>query len=666
MVLNILFSALLTAAFSLSTTSVNPAGLAVGTDGSVWMSTTNNTNTASATLDVWRYDAGVSASSLQDGIRPSTERPVLSIRPDGQAVIGGSLYRDRSGRLLLFYTLTKGSYDGEGQVWMRVCEQPAAAPANWSSPVRVGIGCVCGAPLELSDGTLVLATALWGPYCMDPDYKTAHPELDARRGSLVFRSTDGGKNWKDSGVRIMVPERRDAAYNNPKLYLMPDGRLAMVLRSCDSGYAYRCVSADQGLSWSIPTPFILNPDRDLAVRTLSDGRLLLVKNFRLDYVQYYPARELFAYLSDDGGTSWYGYQRVTTDDYAIFPMTAELPSGEVLVAWGHQQPGSSEVKLAVLPAARPEHFKKAAAAAVLFTADGAAAAFEKHCASQMQPRTNWCKTPVRLATWNIQREGWGGGPKWVDRRENVFAEFREHDWDLVGSQEASTGYAEEICKAMNDEYAWVANCPKFYGKAARGGSEQPIIYRKSRFELLACGPLEYAIDRNRFQGTIMCADSYGVDYYKATTWAKFHDKANDIDFYFYNLHMPVRADAAQAAEALILREDILSRCEGLPVVITGDFNSMEDSWAWHYLNELPYIKDAKTLIPESQCTNRLYGSWCGYSGQLKPGDGLHHDHVYCSPASIRVLDWELDIDTIHNGKHSSDHLPITINFLFGK
>ena len=392
-------------------------------------------------------------------------------------------------------------------------------------------------------------------------------------------------------------------------------------------------------------------------------RLLLVKNFNLDYVQYLPARELFAYLSDDNGTSWYPYMRVTTDDYAESPLVAELPSGEVLVAWSHQQPGSSEVKMARLPAVVPSPAPLEAHSTVLFEADGARAAFKRHCRAQMTPHTVPCLRTVRLATWNIQREGWGPGPKWTERRANVFAVFKEHAWDIVGTQEASIDYVKEIIAATGDIYDWVANVPEFYGEAARSGSEQPVLYRKDRFTLLACGPLEYSQNRKRYVGTLMTGDSYGIDYYKATTWAKFHDKDNDLDFYLYNIHMPVRSDAAQAAQALVLREDILTRCEGLPVLVTGDFNCQENSWCYHYLTELPYLQDTMGAVPDP--LHSEYDSWCDYTGQLLEIN-LHHDHIFYTPFSIKVQDWEMDIENIHEGKHSSDHLPITINFTFFK
>ena len=180
--------------------------------------------------------------------------------------------------------------------------------------------------------------------------------------------------------------------------------------------------------------------------------------------------------------------------------------------------------------------------------------------------------------------------------------------------------------------------------------------------------MDYRLDKNKVCGANTSADAYGADYYKATFWVKFYDKKNDQYFYHVNLHYPVRTPSARDAHTYLLLEYMLENFEGLPIVITGDFNCNEDGWGCRYMDESSFIDDTMTALPPEKRINWEYYSGSGYTPvDKKPNNVYRHiDHVYYTPNFIEVLTWELDIHTTNDGKYASDHHPITVDLKFYK
>lgn len=625
-----------------SAASITIGGIEVTENNHVWASVVSNPGTETASLDVFESE------DLTEGFGT----PVLTINPEDRAVIGGALKYDGSGNMLLFYTLTKGYYDGAGEIYMRSC--PTDDPTRWSDPVKIGTGCVHSAPLILSNGIIALPASIWGPYCIDPAY--AGDVSGVKPGALVYLSSDKGATWIDSDL-VNVPERRFAAFNNPSLIQTPEGTLRMICRSCDTGFSYACDSSDGGHTWSIPVRFVQTPDRNFSAVNVDGSKVLYIKNFKLDIIQYYSCRELYAFFSDDGGLSWYGDLRITDEDFVSDPVAAQGPDGRIFVAWSWEYKGNSKIKIAEISDS------KVGEPVVVFEAGGREKAYQESIAPMMTPRTDYGKKSVRLGCYNIQRQGAGSGPSWKNRSQAVIQEFIEHKWDIVATQEAKPEYIDEIIAATGDVYGYFADTREFMGDRYRSGSENPVMYRKARFQLKEYGVIEYAINQNHFVGARSNKESYGAEYHKSTIWGRFYDKVNDMEFLLVNVHGPVRSVPAQEAEAQIMLDSIMVLSKGIPVILAGDFNSTETSMAYHYLSDCDWLEDSMKALPESKRKNWEYNSFCGY----KPVEEFarkssHLDHVFYTPASIVIKSWWLDIYATYEGKYASDHLPLTVEF----
>jgi len=634
---------LLVATIVAAASSVAPTSSVVTADDNVWMGVACDAGSENAYLEIYR-----TSDIRQWGT------PVLTVSQEGKSVAGGYFFLDPEGTLRLYYTVADG-VGAEGKIFTMNCTDPVAASSKWSEPVEIGLGRVSAAPVASADGRMFL------------------PVHDSRRGPFALCSADGGKTWTEGTVQN-VPERLFAHNNNPRLYASADGKLNMVSRACDTGFLYRSQSADGGISWAMPDKFMQNPHTEFALGRLSDGRLIIVKNFKMDVRQFLCDRELYAYISEDEGESWYGGTCLTKEAHVSNPVVSQNKSGEIIIACSKQNQDTSAVMIFKTTPQELElsHPHKSlmveAAPFYAFSAGKAKQAHEAKTAAYLQKRTTPCPHNIRICSYNIQREGWGGGPKWVDRKESVFTEFLEHKWDIVGTQEASEAYVKEIIKETGIKYGYIGNSKQFTLDRHRGGSEQFVLYRKNRFQPVKWDVMDYRLDKDKVCGANTSPDAYGADYYKATFWVKFYDKKNDQYFYHVNLHYPVRTTSAKDAHSYLLLEYILENFEGLPVVITGDFNCNEDGWGCRYLDESSIIDDTMTALPPEKRLNWEYYSGGGYSPVDKKANNVyrHLDHVYYTPNCIEVLSWELDIHTMNDGKYASDHHPVTADLKFYK
>jgi hypothetical protein len=131
---------------------------------------------------------------------------------------------------------------------------------------------------QLANGDLLL------PLSDVPNYRVV----------FVVRSRDGGRSWSKP---IEAARRDGSEFEEPSLVRLPSGRLLMLLRDNGTRHLHRCVSDDEGQSWSPPRrlPIEGYPPH---LMLLPDGRVLCTYGWRQ------PDYGVRAVLSGDGGESW--------------------------------------------------------------------------------------------------------------------------------------------------------------------------------------------------------------------------------------------------------------------------------------------------------------------------------------------------------------------------
>lgn len=110
------------------------------------------------------------------------------------------------------------------------------------------------------------------------------------------RGADGAWHWETGGQSPVDPEETSRGYSENSLALLPDGRVAMVMRGCNGayperpGYKWVCYSSDEGLTWSKPVPLGCSDGTPIEsgsngcalVRSSTNGKLYFIGNLARD------------------------------------------------------------------------------------------------------------------------------------------------------------------------------------------------------------------------------------------------------------------------------------------------------------------------------------------------------------------------------------------------
>jgi endonuclease/exonuclease/phosphatase family metal-dependent hydrolase len=256
--------------------------------------------------------------------------------------------------------------------------------------------------------------------------------------------------------------------------------------------------------------------------------------------------------------------------------------------------------------------------------------------------------PVSVMTFNIRYDNpYDGINRWDNRKQMVSGAILNDDIDLAGLQEV-------LVKQMNDLESLLPD----YGHTGVGredgklkGEATPVFYKLTRFELL---------DNGTFWLSPVPQDTGSVGWDAALTrictWGKFLDKNAGEEFYFLNTHFDHMGDTARKESARLIGEFIRTKTNGLPVILTGDFNSSPADTPFSVLTGPDYnLKDAcQPGHFQDACSK---GTFNGFGSQQEPE---RIDMVFYNGG------WEVsayDVLEIKVGdRFISDHWPVLTEF----
>lgn len=605
----------------------------------------------------------------------SWRTPVAVIDPHDKALKAprsanhGVLWLSPKGDLWYFYTVSIYYFDGRGALFATVCHNPESATPLWSEPMHLGAGVCSGKPVVRPEsGDWLLPVALWGRdvilyegrrwispaqngHKWPSPYAEAYKELDAKRGSGVYISSDEGKSWSEHLGVVKTPSAVSERYSNPSIFVNQQGGVTMVTRSANTTWSYASTSAN-GVEWqSVAEKFVQAPDQKSAFVKLPNGKLLMVRNGRMDQPLYWLPEKMYAYLSEDDGETWYGGLRISDDELSQDPCVALGRDGKIYVAYTSDIFGKSQMHLVTTSEAEIDKATSRLVAdavqkvAVMPTAK-VAERVDAELKALMTPRKKWGKASLRVATYNIQYPI--PSPTWEERLEPLIKTLEKYDFDVFGAQEPFMPQIEDMMRFIGDKYDWVGTCIAGHD-SVRTRHFNPIFYKKERLELLDWDTVWFT-DKPGERG-------YGAYSSRLMSWALFRDKKTDKQFYIFNSHFDHQGPEAKVAAAHILVQAVREIAKGMPSFCTGDFNSNETTKPYKTILASQFIDD--TLLATPNPINGVYPSHSGYKAP-KPGKSTHIDHIFYTPNSVRILQWEVDIAGI-DGKHGSDHLPVYVD-----
>ena len=143
---------------------------------------------------------------------------------------------------------------------------------------------------------------------------------------------------------------------------------------------------------------------------------------------------------------------------------------------------------------------------------------------------------------------------------------------------------------------------------------------------------------------------------RIATWGRFVEKTTGRAVYVYNVHFDHRSEPSRQKSAILLAKRIAGRKHPDPVILTGDFNVGESSYAIGYLkgrqdqSPVKLVDTFRVLHPDEE----VVGTFGGFRGTR---DGQKIDYLFALPGT-KVLGAEI-VYFNRDGRYPSDHYPVT-------
>jgi endonuclease/exonuclease/phosphatase family metal-dependent hydrolase len=247
------------------------------------------------------------------------------------------------------------------------------------------------------------------------------------------------------------------------------------------------------------------------------------------------------------------------------------------------------------------------------------------------------------ATYNIRLQTTQDvGNEWDNRKHALCQLINFHEFDIFGVQEAFHNQMEDIQAAL-PQY-------KHIGVGRDDGHEKgeysAVFYNPARFELLS-------------EGTFWLSDTdterpnkgWDAALPRICTWGIFKDLRNNRRFIFMNTHFDHKGVTARIESGKLILAKAKQLSDGLPIVLTGDFNVDEHSEAYRSLANSGIVRDSHGLAPIVYESSPSFNGW----GKNKR-EKQRIDHIFVSK-DFKVEKYGILTDT-YQGKYPSDHFPI--------
>ncbi len=171
---------------------------------------------------------------------------------------------------------------------------------------------------------------------------------------------------------------------------------------------------------------------------------------------------------------------------------------------------------------------------------------------------------------------------WDDRKVQLCDMINLEAFDIFGSQEVRKHQLDDMLAMMPDyDYIGVG---RDYGDDR--GEFSPIFYRKDVLEKLDGGTFWLSPTPE------VPSKGWDAKYNRICSWGLFLHKATGKIFYFLNVHFDHRGVQARLEASKQIVNYVKKNCNGMSVIISGDFNVTQTSESYKVLANSKILKDA--------------------------------------------------------------------------
>ena len=253
---------------------------------------------------------------------------------------------------------------------------------------------------------------------------------------------------------------------------------------------------------------------------------------------------------------------------------------------------------------------------------------------------------LKVMSYNIRLgSGEDGTNSWVYRCPATLEMLEDQQPDVFGVQEA-LGYQIQFLEEFTKDYESVG-VGRDNGK--KKGEFMSIFWNKKTVKMLKWGTfwLSETPEKPSMGWDAAC--------FRTATWALMKDKKTGKKFYFVNTHLDhVGVEARRNGLKLIVDRIEEINPEGLPMVLTGDFNMKPSAPELKDLDAR--MKSARKVALKTDSHN-TYNAW----GKASPDDII--DYIYISGFSS-CPEYQTVTKKYAQRTYVSDHYPIVARLIF--
>jgi endonuclease/exonuclease/phosphatase family metal-dependent hydrolase len=257
---------------------------------------------------------------------------------------------------------------------------------------------------------------------------------------------------------------------------------------------------------------------------------------------------------------------------------------------------------------------------------------------------------IKVMSFNIRYGTAEDGENHWDKRKDFLVDtVKAFGPDLLGTQE-TLGFQHDFLAKKLDGYG-VLGVGRDDGKEK--GEMMAVYWREARFEKIEGGHFWLSTTPEEAG-----SKSWDTSLPRMATWVKLKDKQGGKPVLLLNTHFDHWGWQARLESAKLLRDKIVTLGQGCSVIITGDFNTGEDSAPYqalfgHKASEESPVRDSYRICHPQK--GETEGTFSGF--RAGPSQGSRIDWIGVS------RDWTVvaaGIDrTAKEGKTPSDHFPVT-------
>lgn len=250
---------------------------------------------------------------------------------------------------------------------------------------------------------------------------------------------------------------------------------------------------------------------------------------------------------------------------------------------------------------------------------------------------------IDVMSFNIRLASVDDGENhWNIRKDKVKDLISYYEADFVGLQEAQKPQIDYLLE-NNSAYSFLGS-PRTDEVNAEFSC---IFYVKNKYKVL---------EQNTFwlsENPEKSGKSWDAAYPRIVTYALFENIKTKKKVWVLNTHFDHVGVIARQKSAEIILEKIktLQKKRNVPVVLTGDFNSVEsDSWMKPLFENLQEARSNSVTKPYAE-----KATWNGFKFNEKPSEQI--DFIFSSKNNTKVLKYRT-IKDFYDYKYPSDHFPI--------